>query len=95
MTTKFNQTQTQTSSVEQIMGQIIDMLKLDPGTVALMLSYMRDDRFVMSNEGQEIIMTVGPIECDDEGYADIALTAAEALALAIRLIRHASELLRI
>jgi DNA-binding transcriptional regulator YhcF (GntR family) len=76
------------------MGQIIDMLKLDPGTVARIYESMRDDRFVMNREGEEIIMTVGPVECDSEGYADIALTAAEAIALAIRLIRHVSELLR-
>jgi hypothetical protein len=95
MTTKNNQTQTQTPHVEQIMKQIIDMLKLDTKTVTYVRESINDDRFIMNTEGEEIIMTVGPITCGDEGHVDIALTAAEAIALAIRLIRHATELLRI
>ena len=77
------------------MGQIIDMLKLDAKMRERIRENIDDDRFVMKIEGEEIFMTIGPIECDREGYADIALTAAEAIALAIRLIKKATELLRI
>jgi len=74
------------------MRQIIDMLKLDAKTVTYVRERLNDDRFVMNTEGEEIIMTVGPVECNSEGYVDIALTPAEAIALAIRLIQHAIKL---
>ena len=95
MANKNPQTQTQTQTTEQIMEQIIDMLKLDADMREKIRENIDDDRFVITIEGEEIFMTIGPIECDQEGYADIALTAAEAIALAIRLLRKATELLRI
>jgi len=95
MATKNPQTQTQTQTTEQIMRQIIDMLKLDADMRERIRESMGDDRFVMEIVGEEIITTIGPIECDREGYADIALTAAEAIALAIRLIKKATELAKI
>jgi hypothetical protein len=79
-------------TTEQIMEQIIDMLKLDAGMREMIRENMGDDRFVMQIEGEEIVMTIGPIECSHEGRADIALTAAEAIALAVRLIKKAAEL---
>ena len=92
MATKI-QTQNPTQiPTEQIMRQIIDMLKLDAKTVTYVRERLNDDRFVMNTEGEEIIMTVGPVECNSEGYVDIALTPAEAIALAIRLIQHAIKL---
>jgi len=95
MATQNTQTQTQHLPIEQIIKQITAMLGLDSKTVARIYETIHDDRFTMNTEGEEIIMTVGPVECDNEGYADIALTSAEAIALAIRLIKHATELLRI
>jgi hypothetical protein len=78
--------------IEQIMRQIIDMLKLDAKTATYVRERLNDDRFTINTEGEEIIMTIGPVECDTEGYVDIALTVAEAIALAIRLIQHAINL---
>jgi hypothetical protein len=71
------------------------MLGLDSETAARIYESMHDDRFALMKEGEEIIMTVGPVECDGESYADVALTVAETIALAIRLINYATELLRI
>ncbi len=84
--------QQQNAPIEYIIQTIIDKLKLDHKTVARIYEHMHDDRFTMAIEGEEIFMTVGPVECDSEGYADIALTPAEAIALALRLIKHAIEL---
>jgi uncharacterized protein YPO0396 len=107
MATKNPQTQTQIQTTEQIMRQIIDMLKLDADMRERVREAVNDDRFVMEIDGEEIIMTIGPIECGHgpsttglvggtwEGYADVALTAAEAIALAIRLIKKATELAKI
>jgi hypothetical protein len=95
MENKNPQTQTQTQTTEQIMRQIIDMLKLDADMRERIRESMFDDRFVMEIVGEEIIMTIGPIEYDREGYADVALTTAEAIALAIRLIKKATELAKI
>jgi hypothetical protein len=95
MANKNPQTQTQTQSTEQIMEQIIDMLKLDTKMRERIRESMGDDRFVMEIAEEEIIMTIGPVECDREGYADIALTPAETIALAIRLIKKATELAKI
>jgi hypothetical protein len=77
---------------EQIIQTIKDMLKLDPKTTTYIYESLRDDRFTMNTEGEEIIMTIGPVECDSESYVDIALTPSEAIALAIRLIKYATEL---
>ena len=77
---------------EQIIQTIKDMLKLDPKTTTYIYESLRDDRFTMNTEGEEIIMTIGPVDCDSEGYVDIALTPSEAIALAIRLIKYATEL---
>jgi GGDEF domain-containing protein len=85
----------QTQTTEQIMRQIIDMLRLDTDMRKRIREKINDDRFVMRIEGEEIFVTIGPIECDQEGYTDIALTPAEAIALAIRLIKKATELLGI
>jgi GGDEF domain-containing protein len=70
------------------------MLKLDADMRERIRESMGDDRFVMRIEGEEIIATIGPVECDQKSYVDIALTPAEAIALAIRLIKKATELLR-
>jgi hypothetical protein len=87
-------TKTQTQTPQKIpVETIINMLGLDSKTVARIYESIHDDRFIFRGEGEEIIMTVGPIECDSEGYADVALTAAEAIALAIRLIKYATETL--
>jgi len=94
MANKNPQTQTQTQTTEQIMEQIIDMLKLDAKMRERIRENIDDDRFVMKIEGEEIFMTIGPVECDQEGYADIAFTAAETIALAIRLIKKAVELVK-
>ena len=78
--------------VEYIIQVIKDALKLDSGTMARIYEAMHEDRFYLTVDGEEVFMTVGPVECNREGYADISLTATEAIALAIRLIKHAVEI---
>jgi hypothetical protein len=83
--------------VEEIRFRLKETLKLDARTVAYIYEKEREDRRfeVVAVEGGEFFMRIGPVECvekTEEGcYVEMGLTTAEAIALALKLIRYASK----
>ena len=84
--------------VNAIRLKIVEVLQLDPQTVARIYENEKEYRMfeVTAVEDEEMFVKIGPSMCveqyGDECYVEIALTVSEAIALALRLIRYAIDI---
>jgi hypothetical protein len=84
--------------VDAVRFKLEDMLKMDARIAYYIYENEKKDRrfSVVAVEGEEMIMRIGPAECveksEDGCYVAVALTVSEAIALALRLIRHAAKI---
>jgi hypothetical protein len=80
-----------------IRSQLKELLRLDAKTMAYVYEHERGDRRfeVIDIAEGEFFMKIGPVECvektEDGCYVEVALTTAEAIALALKLIKYAAQ----